>query len=682
MQGTLQLGSGPLPSYVQVQLTWDGVVQSTQNSSTTGMSPGQTLTGGDYTAVVTSRVDNSTASDASLVAGSGRTFLIEDGHNYASPGSYTINVSLTDAGGASTTLSTTATVSAATQSLSTPAINAVEGQSFSGNVALFTPADPNVSYTATIGWGDGSSDSGALTSNGAGAFWISGADPYVDESPVGTPYVLTVTVSPVNGPASGALTAMGTATVTDATLTDTAGAALTAYPGVSTGSVLVGRFLDANASASPADFTVTVSWGDNTGTSTGEVTADPQGGLDVSAAHTFAAPTNYAVVATVNDDGGQSVSLSGTATVATATLSLTATEGQSFSGTVATFTGAASQASGATIDWGDGQTTSGNITDNGDGTFSISGAHTFADEGDYDLNVSVTVSGSGTLSAAGPVTVEDAVLTALSAASLSGSAGDPLSASGPVLLAHFADANPQAALTDYSSSVSWGDGDSEPATVEASPGGGVDVYGDHMFGNGGIYTFDVTLSDDGGQSATASGTATISLIEGQSESVSLLVTPASGTQLTAGTTYTASLDWGDGTSSPATGEVAANGTQILVSGAHVLSEEGDTTITATADDPAGSGGTASLTVPVSDAPLQAWGQDISTVAGQGFSGTVASFSDANLGAPLSDYSISIDWGDQQQSAGTAADNGGSLSVSGRTHLHDAGPLYGDNYYNG
>ena len=385
------------------------------------------------------------------------------------------------------------------------------------------------------------------------------------------------------------------------------------------------------------------------------------------------------MVATVNDDGGQSVSLSGTATVATATLSLTATEGQSFSGTVATFTGNASQASGATITWGDGQTSSGSITDNGDGTYSISGTHTFADEGDYDLSVSVTISGSGTLSAAGPVTVEDAVLTALSAASLSGTAGEPLSASGPVLLAHFADANPQAALTDYSSSVCWGDGDSEAATVEASPGGGVDVYGNHVFGNGGIYTFDVTLNDDGGQTATASGTATISLIEGQSESVSLLVTPAAGTQLTAGTTYTASLNGGDGTSSPATAEVAANGTQILVSGAQVLSEEGDTTITATADDPAGSGGTASLTVPVSDAPLQAWGQDVATVAGQSFSGDVASFSDANLGAPLSDYTIEIDWGDQQQSAGTAADNGGSLSVSG-AHLHDAWQLCGDHYH--
>ena len=502
------------------------------------------------------------------MAGSGQNFLIKGGHKYTSPGTFDIIVSLTDAGGASTTLSTTATVSAATQSLSTPAINAVEGQSFSGNVALFTPANPNVSSTATLGWGDGSSDSGALTSNGAGAFWISGSHLYADESPVGTPYVLTVTVSPTNSPASGALTATGTATVTDATLSATAGAALTAYPGVNTGAVLVGRFLDANVSASSADFTATVSWGDNTGISTGTVTADPQGGFDVSAAHTFAAAGNYALVATVNDDGGQSVSLSGTATVATATLSLTATEGQSFSGTVATFSGNASQASGATITWGDGQTTSGTITDNGDGTYSISGTHTFADEGAYDLNVSVTVAGSGSLSAAGPVTVQDAVLTALSAASLSGSAGEPLSASGPVLLAHFSDANPQAAVTDYSSSsVSWGDGDSEAATVEASPGGGVDVYGNHVFGNGGIYTFDVTLNDDGGQSATASGTATISLIEGQSESVSLLVTPAAGTQLTAGTTYTASLNGGDGTSSPATAELAANGTQILVSGA-------------------------------------------------------------------------------------------------------------------
>ena len=51
---------------------------------------------------------------------------------------------------------------------------------------------------------EGSSDSGTLTSNGAGAFWVSGSHPYANESPVGTPYVLTVTVSPTNSPASGA----------------------------------------------------------------------------------------------------------------------------------------------------------------------------------------------------------------------------------------------------------------------------------------------------------------------------------------------------------------------------------------------------------------------------------------------------------------------------------------------
>ena len=134
-------------------------------------------TAGDYTAVVTSWGDNIAPSGGSIVAGSGQNFLIKGGHKYTATGTFDIIVSLTDAGGASTTLSTTATVSAATQSLSTPAINAVEGQSFSGNVALFTPADPNASYQATIGWGDGSSGPGTLTSNGAGAFWISALIP-------------------------------------------------------------------------------------------------------------------------------------------------------------------------------------------------------------------------------------------------------------------------------------------------------------------------------------------------------------------------------------------------------------------------------------------------------------------------------------------------------------------------
>jgi hypothetical protein len=58
---------------------------------------------------------------------------------------------------------------------------------------------------------------------------------------------------------------------------------------------------------------------------------------------------------------------------------VTATEGQSFSGTVATFTDPDTNATAseysATIDWGDGNTSTGTISGSG-GSFSVSGSHT------------------------------------------------------------------------------------------------------------------------------------------------------------------------------------------------------------------------------------------------------------------------------------------------------------------
>ena len=86
-----------------------------------------------------------------------------------------------------------------------------------------------------------------------------------------------------------------------------------------------------------------------------------------------------------------SVTLSGVS----ATVS--AVEGASFSGAVATFTdsdaGAQSSDFTATIDWGDGQQDAGTVTAGSDGTFTISGMHLYAEEAAH-LAVDVTITDS------------------------------------------------------------------------------------------------------------------------------------------------------------------------------------------------------------------------------------------------------------------------------------------------
>jgi hypothetical protein len=74
-----------------------------------------------------------------------------------------------------------------------------------------------------------------------------------------------------------------------------------------------------------------------------------------------------------------------------------------FSGVVATFTDSDAN-SAASIDWGDGSTSTGTITTNGSGGYNVTGSHTFAQTGTVDVAVTITdSSGNSATVHAGPV---------------------------------------------------------------------------------------------------------------------------------------------------------------------------------------------------------------------------------------------------------------------------------------
>lgn len=71
----------------------------------------------------------------------------------------------------------------------------------------------------------------------------------------------------------------------------------------------------------------------------------------------------------------------------------------------------------ATVDWGDGSSSSAPVTQNPDGSFSVSPtAHTVGEEGTYTVTVLVTDRGGSRISATQKVTVTDAPLTGSGAA--------------------------------------------------------------------------------------------------------------------------------------------------------------------------------------------------------------------------------------------------------------------------
>jgi hypothetical protein len=187
---------------------------------------------------------------------------------------------------------------------------------------------------------------------------------------------------------------------------------------------------------SPGDFTANINWGDGA-SSAGTVTS--QGNLFVvRGSHTYAEEGSYSIKVTIQDDGSAAATANttSTATIADAPLTATgtpvsATEGASFSGQVATFTDANPAAtiaddfifpppgsplrirniSNVTIDWGDGTgVTEAFLTQPGGvGTpFVVNGTHTYAEEGPYTIKVSITDNGGSKVTATSTATVADA----------------------------------------------------------------------------------------------------------------------------------------------------------------------------------------------------------------------------------------------------------------------------------
>jgi hypothetical protein len=185
---------------------------------------------------------------------------------------------------------------------------------------------------------------------------------------------------------------------------------------------------------------------------------------------------------------------------------ITGTEGQALGSStqVATFTDPDTTAVPtdytASIDWGDGATTSGTIS-GGSGSFTVSANHTYVEDGTFTATVTVT-------DADNPGNTGKATSTATIAdAGLSPSCATPtvtgFSVSGST--ATFTDAaSPSGTLSDFSATIHWGDGSSSAGTVSGSDGGPYTVSGSHTYATTGPYTIGTDITDVGGSTASTS----------------------------------------------------------------------------------------------------------------------------------------------------------------------------------
>ena len=198
-------------------------------------------------------------------------------------------------------------------------------------------------------------------------------------------------------------------------------------------------------------------------------------------------------------------------------VNVNATEGMQFSGMVATFTDADATATATAftvaINWGDGtpvDTTSGMIT-LANGIFSVTGTHTYAEEGQYTITVTVQETNPMTSVAGSPATgfstaiVADAPLTA-TAVPVVVSQGV---VANNVTVATFTDVAGAAALTNYSATINWGDGSSATVGTITQAAGTFSVSGTHTFSAPGRFQISVSILDRGGSTAMASASAVV-----------------------------------------------------------------------------------------------------------------------------------------------------------------------------
>ncbi len=184
------------------------------------------------------------------------------------------------------------------------------------------------------------------------------------------------------------------------------------------------------------------------------------------------------------------------------------TEGAQLSGVLATFSDSnVADTAGnlsATINWGD-STTSAGIISGSNGAFSLSGGHTYAEEGSYTVQLGVQDGVGDIASTTGTEMVNDAQLTGTASSPFGFTANVALT---NVLVLTFTDGDPQGAPSDYTATINWGDGVTSAGAVTPGVGNIFDVNGTHTYLQGGTFTVVATADDAGGSNTSATTTAT------------------------------------------------------------------------------------------------------------------------------------------------------------------------------
>jgi hypothetical protein len=302
-----------------------------------------------------------------------------------------------------------------------------------------------------------------------------------------------------------------------------------------------------------------------------------------------------------------------------------ATAGVVFSGTVGGFTTSNCGPGGCvglnpfvTIDWGDGATSRVQADETcldagcSSADWSISGAHRYRLPGTYAASFTSVLDGGVPVAISATVS-DDPNSIVPSSQTIRPVVGAPFS---NVVVATFTDANPLAAVSDFTSSIVWGDGTQSPGTVQATADG-FQILGGHTYARVKRFPVSVTIQhlDNNaaptGASAIAASQANVgdAALTGAASPITAVVgVPFAGPVASFGDPnpfavagdFTATVAWGDGTTSA--GTITASPSGFLITGSHTFASSGQIPVTVHVVDSQGSTTTVQALAAVSPAP--------------------------------------------------------------------------------
>ena len=386
-------------------------------------------------------------------------------------------------------------------------------------------------------------------------------------------------------------------------------APITAFEGDVVG--LSAAFSDSGG-AIPYD--ATVDWGDGSVTAANMVDFSAGQGT-LAASHIYADDGSYSIMLTVQDAHGVATQAMATAAITNANPTVDASPpsqqvflGEDFTVSIATFsdpgfndvnTGTV-ESFAATIDWGDGETSSGSVdfttgVPGTPSTGSVTGAHQYSAAGSFTVVVTVIDDDAGSNSAAIQFTVDVGAPVFSPLEPISGDEGSAVD--------FFATFTDNGSTGSFSAEVDWGDGSSSAAPVGQSNG----VYYvalQHEYADNGNYEVATTLIDPDNNTVMAETAAVIENVipnlaaaANQSTTAGVELSLQLGTfsdpgysSSTAGTeeTFDASVDWGDGSTSVPLIDVQPGGPGVATSGSltseHTYAGPGLYTVTVSLSD--------------------------------------------------------------------------------------------------